>query len=118
MAGIRQGFIVSFALVLSQLTASASLVYVVNNAQQFGTIDLATGTFQQVGPGTPEGESGLIPGPNEALLTLTFSGNLDAIDPVTGATTVIGATGLGNCTTGVPPQCGPNSASSLATASG
>jgi hypothetical protein len=110
---VHQGIILSVALVLSSLPASANTLYVVNNAQQFGTINPATGAFQPIGPGTPEGESGLVPGANGSLLTLTFSGNLDAIDPITGATTVIGATGLGNCTTGVPPQCGPNSASTI-----
>jgi hypothetical protein len=109
----RQGFIISTVLLLSACQGRASIVYVVNNAPQFGTVDLTTGAFQPIGPGAPEGESGLVPGSNGALLTLTFSGNLDSIDPVTGLATVIGATGLGNCTTGAPPQCGPNSASAL-----
>jgi len=76
-------------------------------------VELATGVFQQIGPSTPEGEDGLVPGPNGSLLTLTYSGNLDSINPATGAVTVIGATGLGNCTTGAPPQCGPTSASTM-----
>jgi hypothetical protein len=107
------GFIASLTLVLLPIPASAGAVYVVNNMQQFGTVNLTSGAFTPIGPGTPEGESGLVPGPNGSLLTLTFSGNLDSINPATGLTTVIGATGLGNCTTGVPPQCGPNSASTL-----
>ena len=37
----------------------------------------------------------MVQGPGGSLLTLTFSGNLDSINPATGATTVIGATGLG-----------------------
>src|ERR1039458_6893843 len=78
---------VSLALVLCTLPASAgTLVYVVNNSQQFGTLDLATGAYQQIGPNTPEGETGLVPGPNGSLLTLTFSGNLDSINPATGVT--------------------------------
>jgi hypothetical protein len=43
------------------------------------------------------------------LLSLGFDGNLIAIDPVTGQTSVVGATGLGDCSTPVS-ACGPNSA--------
>src|ERR1035441_9625369 len=104
---------VSLALVLCTLPASAgTLVYVVNNSQQFGTLDLATGAYQQIGPNTPEGETGLVPGPNGSLLTLTFSGNLDSINPATGVTSFVGATGLADCTTPVSP-CGPTSANTL-----
>jgi hypothetical protein len=106
-------FLAFLTLVLLPPPASAGTVYVVNIMQQFGTVDLTSGAFTPIGPGTPEGEDGLVPGPNGSLLTLTYSGNLDSINPATGLTTVIGATGLGNCTTGVPPQCGPNSASTL-----
>jgi hypothetical protein len=51
----------------------------------------------------------LVAGPGKSLLTLGFSGNLDAIDPSTGKVTVRGATGLGDCSTPASP-CGPNSA--------
>lgn len=88
--------IVPLALALASAAVGADpMVYVVNLAQQFGTVNLTSGAFQPIGPGTPEGESGLAVGPSGSLLTLTFSGNLDAIDPVTGLTTVLGATGLG-----------------------
>jgi hypothetical protein len=87
-----------FSLALAFVTASAradSIVYVTTFSQQFGTVNLATGAFNAIGPGTPEQNAGLIPAANGSLLTLTVSGNLDSINPATGATTVIGATGLG-----------------------
>src|ERR1700691_5052855 len=58
------------------------LVYVVTapvdlagTTAQFGTVDLATGAFHQIGPYTPEPEANLVPGPHGELLSLTFSGN-------------------------------------------
>jgi hypothetical protein len=102
----------SLALVLFSVPASAdSMVYIVNG-QQFGTVDLNTGAFSQIGPGTPEGTDGLVPGPNGSLLTLAFSGNLDSINPATGAVSLIGATGLADCS--MPSShCGPTSANTL-----
>jgi hypothetical protein len=77
------------------------LVYVVTapvdlagTTAQFGTVDLATGAFHQIGPYTPEGQANLVPGPHGELLSLTFSGNLESIDPANGKTSIIGATGL------------------------
>jgi len=87
------------SLALSVLTASAGenkAVYVVTAAQQFGTVDLETGAFQAIGPGTPEVDFNLVHGPNGTLYSLgSFTGSLVSIDPETGATTVIGPTGLG-----------------------
>jgi outer membrane protein assembly factor BamB len=109
----QQGFIRTLALALVGFTACASpVVYVVTGNQQFGTIDIGTGIFRQIGPATPDENVGLIPGPNGSLLTLTVSGNLDAINPSTGIATVIGATGLGACSTPADP-CGPKSANAL-----
>ena len=77
---------------------------------QFGTFDLRSGTFLPIGPGLPpDVGDGLVQGPGKTLLSLGFTGNLDAIDPSTGQTAVVGATGLGDCSTPVSP-CGPNSA--------
>lgn len=88
--------IISLAVVVFTACASAdSLVYVVTDTQQFGTVDLNTGAFHQIGVNTPEGQADLVAGPNGSLLSLTFSGNLEAINPATGAVSVIGATGLG-----------------------
>jgi len=69
-------------------------VYVVTSNQQFGTVDLDTGSFSQIGPNTPEGQANLVWGPDGSLFSLTYSGNLETINPVTGVTTVVGQTGL------------------------
>ncbi len=90
-----------------------NLVYVITGGSQFGAVDLSTGTFLPIGPGTPgDVGGGLVPGPGPFLLTLTFSGNLDAIHPATGSTFVLGPTGLADCSTPVSP-CGPTSANTL-----
>jgi hypothetical protein len=98
------------------IPASAShslLVYVITGGPQFGAVDLRSGTFLPIGPALPpEVGGGLVQGPGKALLTLGFSGNLVAIDPATGITSVVGRTGLGDCTTPASP-CGPNSANGI-----
>lgn len=80
----------------------------------FGTLDLGTGGFHQIGSDIPatQGSSGLASGPNGSLLTLTVAGDLNSINPATGVSTVIGPTGLGDCSTPASP-CGPNSANYL-----
>jgi hypothetical protein len=89
------------------------LVYVITGSPQFGAVDLHSGTFLPIGPSLPaEVGGGLVQGPGKALLTLGFSGNLVAIDPVTGITSVVGRTGLGDCTTPASP-CGPHSANGI-----
>ena len=89
------------------------LVYVITGSSQFGAVDLHSGTFLPIGAALPpEVGGGLVQGPGKALLTLGFSGNLVAIDPVTGVTSVVGRTGLGDCTTPASP-CGPNSANGI-----
>ena len=96
--------------------ASAQRAYVVSAALNgngvFGTVDLTTGAFQQIGPIEPEGYFGLAHGWLGTLLSLTYAGNLVSIDPRTGVPTQIGPTGLGACTT-PSPSCGPTSAFSL-----
>ncbi|HLM99696.1 MAG TPA: hypothetical protein VK335_10465 [Bryobacteraceae bacterium] len=89
--------IVSLALgVLAAYAGENKAVYVVTGAQQFGIVDLETGAFKAIGPGTPEIDADLVHGPNGTLYSLgTFTGSLVSIDPETGATTVIGPTGLG-----------------------
>lgn len=108
----RAKLIIPLTAALITVPASAASVYVINAANQFGTIDLATGAFQQIGPSMPEPATGLTPGPNGSLLTLAVSGSLNAINPVSGVTTVVGSTGLGDCSLPTSP-CGPNSASVL-----
>jgi hypothetical protein len=104
--------IFSLAFFCFTIPASAdNLVYIVNGAQ-FGTMDLNTGAYSPIGSGTPQGAEGLVRGPNGSLLTLTFSGNLDSINPATGAPTIIGPTGLADCSMPSSP-CGPTSANVL-----
>jgi len=96
---------VALSLLASGASASAAshpLAYVVTapidfagTTAQFGTVDLATGAFHQIGPDTPEPEVGLVPGSHGKLLSLTFSGDLESINPANGNTQVIGATGIG-----------------------
>ena len=102
----RAKLIIPLTAVLFTVPASAASVYIFNATGQFGTIDVATGAFQQIGPNMPEGAMGLAQGPNGSLLTLAFSGNLTSIDPATGLTSVIGPTGLTACATPADP-CGP-----------
>jgi hypothetical protein len=91
-------------LSLALFAASASadtLVYAVNTnynnfTGQFGTVDLTTGAFNQIGSAIADPLTGLVPGPNGKLLSISASGNLDSVNPATGAISVIGATGLGN----------------------
>ena len=109
--------IVSLSLALIHIPASADpLVYVVSAGitgnGEFGTVDVGTGAFQQIGPIEPDGYFGLAQGPNGSLGALTYAGNYVSINPVTGVPTQIGATGLGPCV--IPtPACGPTSAFSL-----
>ena len=86
------------------------LVYVIAGFTfQFGALDLSSGKFLPIGPGVPpDVGGGLVQGLGTSLLTLAFSGNLDAIDPFTGRTSVVGATGLRDCS--VPGSYDPNCA--------
>jgi hypothetical protein len=86
------------------------MAYVLNIASEFGAVDLRSGAFLPIGPGVPpDVGDGLVQGPGTSLLSLGFDGKLVAIDPFTGQTSVVGATGLGDCSTPTSP-CGPNSA--------
>ena len=90
--------------------AASLMVYAITIGFEFGALDLGSGAFLPIGPGLPpDVGDGLVQGPGTSLLSLGFSGNLYAIDPFTGQTSVVGATGLGDCSTPASP-CGPNSA--------
>jgi hypothetical protein len=90
--------------------AASRMVYAITIGFEFGAVDLRSGAFVPIGPGLPQDVGdGLVQGPGTSLLSLGFAGNLDAIDPFTGQTSVVGATGLGDCSTPTSP-CGPNSA--------
>jgi PEP-CTERM motif len=74
---------------------AAPAVYVVNGYNQFGVVDLSSGAFHAIGAPTPEPQSNLVGGPNGSLYTIgAVSGDLESINPSTGATTVVGWTGL------------------------
>jgi hypothetical protein len=90
------------------------IVYVVTNGLQFGAEDLRSGAFVPIGPGLPPEDAGvgLVPGHGRSLLTLAFTGDLIGVDPVTGAASLVGKTGLGDCSTPTSP-CGLNSAGFL-----
>jgi outer membrane protein assembly factor BamB len=86
------------------------MAYVINIAFEFGAVDLRSGAFLPIGSAVPSDVGdGLVQGPGTSLLSLGFDGKLVAIDPFTGLTSVVGATGLGDCSTPTSP-CGPNSA--------
>jgi hypothetical protein len=102
-------------------SAMGSEVYIVSAGLTgdgiFGTVDLGTGAFHQIGPGEPDGYFGLASGPNGSLLSLTYTANLDSINPATGVPTRVGPTGLGSCL--VPdPSCGPTTAFAMGSANG
>jgi hypothetical protein len=111
----RRGIPYSVAPQAGDIPASPGrslLVYVITGGLQFGIVDLGSGAFQPIGPGIPPDVGmGLVPGPRTSLITLAFSGNLDAIDPVTGKTSVVGRTGLHDCS--MPGSYDPNCANAI-----
>jgi hypothetical protein len=95
----QRKLIISLALFAASASAD-TFVYAVstnfnNFTGQFGTVDLTTGAFDQIGPTTSDPLGGLVPGANGKLLSISASGNLDSVNPATGVVSVIGATGLG-----------------------
>jgi hypothetical protein len=93
----QQKLIVSLVSLLFAASAKAGpLAYVVTLYQQFGTVDVGTGAFQQIGADTPDLLAGLVQGPHGSLLTVSFSGDLESINPANGVTSLVGATGLGD----------------------
>jgi hypothetical protein len=113
----QNSLVASLALLSLSALASADSVYVtafnlVTGNQQFGTVDLGTGAFQQIRNAADQDFRGLVPASNGSLLTLGFDANLASINPVTGLPTVIGPTGLSDCSTPSSP-CGPRSVSTF-----
>jgi len=94
---IQSTLFVLLGLVLLTASASAApFVYVVTVNQQFGTVDLATGSFHPIGTPAAEPMSNLVWGPDGSLFTLfTVSGSLVKINPLTGNMKAVGPTGLG-----------------------
>jgi hypothetical protein len=100
----------ALTLALSSAAAKADpIVYVLGGSGPFGTMNLSTGSFTPIGPGISVGTGGLVQGPSGTLLSLGFDGNLNRINPTTGALSTVGATGLGDCSLPTSP-CGSNSA--------
>jgi len=110
---VRRGFAYNPERRMDQTSlrgADSRLAYVITIAFQFGVVDLRSGAFLPIGPDLPaDVGDGLVQGRDRSLLSLGFDGNLYAIDPFTGQTSVVGATGLGDCSTPTSP-CGPDSA--------
>jgi hypothetical protein len=107
---LRQKLVLALTVALFTVAANANpVVYVIGDSGQFGTIDLSTGSFTAIGPGISVGTGGLIQGPGGTLLSLGFNGDLNSINPATGALSAIGATGLADCSFPTSP-CGSNSA--------
>jgi hypothetical protein len=90
---------VLLALALCASASAAPFVYVVTLSQQFGTLDLANGSFHAIGNPTPDQMANLVWGPNGILYSMTVTGadagSLAKINPRTGEVTDIGPTGLG-----------------------
>lgn len=113
--------IVPLLFLFAGLAFADSSVYVISGGLTgdgvFGTVDLGTGAYTPIGPTEPDGYFGMATGPNGALYTLNYVGQLDQINPSTGAYTRIGATGLQPCL--VPtPACGPTSVFDLGSING
>jgi hypothetical protein len=110
---LQHKFVLTLTLALASASAHAdSLVYVLTDSAQFGTVNLGTGAFNPIGPGIPVGGTGLVQGPGGTFLTLSFNGNLTSINPSTGTASIVGATGLADCTLTSSP-CGLHSANVL-----
>ena len=97
----------------SESAKRSHLVYVIAGGSQFGTLDLQSGTFLPIGPVPTDLGGGLVPGLGGSLLSLSFNGNLTEIDPATGRTSVVGRTGLVDCSTPSSP-CDPTLPTRLA----
>src|SRR3954453_17269568 len=104
MVTVRTLFLAPALLLFSVSAHADPFTYVIGNndiegTHHFGTVDLATGTFQQIGPNVPVGTEGLAMGPGGSLLTLAYNSDLYSINPSTGAYALVGPTGLGDCAT-------------------
>lgn len=110
---LHRKLVLTLTLALASASAHAdSLVYVLNDAAQFGTVDVTTGAFKPIGPGIPVGGTGLVQDPSGNFLTLSFAGDLTSINRTTGVASLVGATGLADCALLSSP-CGLHSANGL-----
>jgi len=93
----------------------ADQVVYVSNTSQLGTVNLSTGAYQPIGPAFPDASQGLGYAPNGKLLTMGFSGYLNAVNPATGVMTPVGPSGLSACP---PNPCTPTAVNTLASFNG
>lgn len=119
----RSNLILVLALATPTASMADTLAYLISadpvtGVGQFGTVNLSTGAYQQIGPTEPDGYFGLAVELNGSLLSMTYTGGLDSIDPGTGIFTRIGATELASCGFAGDPGCSPTSAFSLGASSG
>jgi hypothetical protein len=109
--GYKRAFVLALALTTAAAKADP-IVYAIGDSGQFGTVNLSTGSFTQIGPNISVATAGLVQGPGANLLSLGFNGDLNSIDPATGILSTIGATGLADCTLPTSP-CGSTSANNI-----
>ncbi len=119
---LRSALPIVCLLGLAFSTHAGPITYVISNndaegTHMFGTVDLASGSYQQIGPNSPVGTEGLAWGPSGSLFTLAYNGDLYSINPATGAYNLVGPTGLDDCTT-ADSSCGPTSNLTLGGADG
>src|ERR1700728_1066354 len=80
-------------MALSAVPASAGSIYSVFYDDRFGVIDDSSGAFTQIGT-LPIAQSGGIAYDNGTLYAQSIQSELISIDPVSGASSVIGTSGL------------------------
>jgi hypothetical protein len=122
----RHMAVLSFAIVLMtafRFSAQAdTLAYVetsnpATGAAGFGTLDLQNGAYQSINSSLTIAGAGLV---NTAggLLTLGPDGNLYSISPSSGVQTLVGATGLSDCSAPPASPCGLTSANAFGSLNG
>lgn len=103
-----------FFLIVGCLGASP-IMYELTESLKFGRLDVANGSFSAVSSNSPTIHY-LVGSPNGSWLTMSFDGNIQAINPTTGAISVIGATSSTDCSTPDLPTCNNNSQLSFGSA--
>ncbi len=81
--------IVLLGLFIPALATASPITYVVSHSGQFGTVDLGTGAYTQIGMGAGD-LLGLGEGTDGALFSYTTNNQLVTINPLNGAETVVG----------------------------
>jgi hypothetical protein len=93
---MRRLLLALFVLVAVTADASAApFSYVTTSSGQFGTVDLSSGAFSQIGIQGPAPFTGIATGADGTIYGMDASNRLVTIDPTTGATAVVGPSGVG-----------------------